>query len=157
MRRAAAAGAALLLIALSPHAAGADLRACGEVPPAAVELPAGCALLLARALWLSGDRPTDASIQLQARDAAQDAWIGADKVKHLGVSFMVTLSTQYFLVRRMDLPDDRAWRASAATALAFGLFKELADSQRPHQPLFSWRDMAWNAAGVAAAVAVILL
>jgi uncharacterized protein YfiM (DUF2279 family) len=115
-----------------------------------------CAVFAARAIWLNpAGYEVDDSFQMYQTARDEDRWLGSDKLMHFGVSFMLTLSTQYFLVHRMDLPNDRAWPVSAGTALAFGLFKELADSQREHRPLFSWRDMAANAAGVGAAVVVI--
>lgn len=116
-------------------------------------LRAECRALLDQVMWLGEFEPSGATV----RHAPDDPWIGRDKAMHYGVSALLTLSTQYVLVRQMDMTDERAWPVSAGTALAFGLFKEFADSQRPHQPLFSWRDMAWNAAGVATALAVILL
>lgn len=86
-----------------------------------------------------------------------DPWLGPDKALHAGASLLLTLSGQYVLASKMNLPEERAWPVAAGTALAFGLFKELADSQRPQNPLFSWRDMAANTAGVALGVAIILL
>lgn len=138
--------------------AAADTPDCHQQSAATTaEHALPCAVLVARAIWL-GPQPMDESFQL-VRDepAVGDRWFGSDKVMHFGVSFVLTLSTQYVLVHQMDLPGDRAWPVAAGTSMAFGLFKELADSQREHRPHFSWRDMAANTAGVAVALAVILL
>jgi len=117
------------------------------------------AVYLAHAVWLTADmEQLQEYIQFfQGPPGAADEWLGPDKLLHFGVSAMLTLSTQYFLVHQMDLPNDRAWPVSAGTALAFGLFKELADSQRSRDPLFSWKDVTANAAGIGFALAVILL
>lgn len=87
-------------------------------------------------------------------DAPPDEWLGRDKALHFGASFLLTLSGQYVLVDKADLSNGRALPVSAGSALALGLLKEVADSQRPVHPLFSWRDLAADAAGVALAAAV---
>ncbi len=86
--------------------------------------------------------------------APPDDWLGRDKALHLGASFLITLSGQYVLVDKADLSNGRALPVSAGVALALGLAKEVADSRRPRHPLFSWRDLAADAAGVALAAAV---
>lgn len=141
--RPAAVLAGLILLATGGTPAAAD-------PPAGV--PAASSPLAARAVWLV---PADTLVAAPAGPA--DPWLGQDKLLHFGASLTITLSTQYVLVSRMGLPERNAWPVAAGTALSMGLFKELADSQRPRQPLFSWRDMAWNAAGVGTALLVILL
>jgi len=112
--------------------------------------------LVARAVWLSpiGVAPDD-TVAVATRP--HDPWLGPDKALHFGASFLLTLSGQYVLVSKMDMRERQAWPVAAGTSLALGLFKELADSQRPVRPLFSWRDMAWNTAGVATAVVIILI
>lgn len=86
--------------------------------------------------------------------APPDDWLGRDKALHAGGSFLLTLSGQYVLVEKAGLSNGRALPLSAATALALGLVKEVADSRRARHPLFSWRDLAADAAGVALAAAV---
>lgn len=113
--------------------------------------------LVARAVWIS-PHVFDISYETLTGSTPQaaDPWIGPDKLMHFSATFLLTLSGQYFLENKMRLEDLRAVPVAAGTAFALGLFKELADSQRQHRPLFSWRDMAWNSAGIAAAVIVIL-
>ena len=86
--------------------------------------------------------------------APPDDWFGRDKALHVGASFLLTLSGQYVLIEKADLSNERALPVSAGVALALGLAKEVADSQRTRHPLFSWRDLAADAAGVALASAV---
>lgn len=87
--------------------------------------------------------------------APPDAWLGRDKALHAGASFLLTLSGQYVLVDKAELSNSRALPISVGTALALGLLKEVSDSRRERHPLFSWRDLAADAAGVALAIAVV--
>ena len=84
-----------------------------------------------------------------------DEWLGRDKALHAGGSFLLTLSGQYVLTDKAGLSDARALPVSAAAALALGLVKEVSDSRRARHPLFSWRDLAADAAGVALAALVV--
>ncbi|MGB3542745.1 hypothetical protein [Rubrivirga sp.] len=86
-----------------------------------------------------------------------DEWIARDKALHLGGSFLLTLSGQYLLTDKTSLEDGDALPIAAASALALGLLKEVADSQRDQNPHFCWRDLAADAAGVALAAGVIAL
>lgn len=81
-------------------------------------------------------------------------WYLRDHVLHGGGSFLITLSSQYVLTDKGGLTNGRALPFAAGGTLALGLAKEIADSRRTGAPEFSWRDLAWDAAGVAAAVAV---
>jgi beta-lactamase class D len=86
-----------------------------------------------------------------------DEWIARDKALHLGVSFLMTLASQYVLERRAEMDDEEALPLSAGFTLAVGLGKEVADSQRTRAPAFSWRDLVADAVGVALAALVIVL
>lgn len=86
-----------------------------------------------------------------------DEWVARDKALHFGVSFLLTLSGQYVLTDKADLSNARALPVAAGSALALGLLKEVADSRRPRDPHFCWRDLAVDAAGVALAAAVVAL
>ena len=87
--------------------------------------------------------------------APPDEWLGRDKAFHAGGSFLLTLGGQYLLVNKHGLSEGQALPVSAATALALGLVKEVSDSRRARDPLFSWRDLAADAAGVALAALVV--
>ncbi|MEM9996805.1 MAG: hypothetical protein AAF809_03805 [Bacteroidota bacterium] len=86
-----------------------------------------------------------------------DPWLGRDKALHVGASLLLTLSGQYVLVNKLDASEGDAWPLSASGALAVGLLKEVADSRRARNPLFSWRDLAADAVGVGLGLAVIWL
>lgn len=92
----------------------------------------------------------------RASGAPPDEWIARDKALHLGASFLLTLSAQYVLVSKAGASEERALPVSATTALAFGVAKEVWDSRRSVGPLFSLRDLAADALGVALAAGLIL-
>lgn len=107
----------------------------------------------ARAVWLMAD--TTAVPAPPPRPV--DPWLAPDKALHLGAGFLIALSTQFVLEGKLDVERDPAWMLSFGTATAAGLAKELYDSQRPHRPFFSWRDLVATSAGGALAVGLILL
>lgn len=74
---------------------------------------------------------------VMACSARDDDWTGSDKAAHFGVSLAVGIGTS-------RLSDD-TWTAFGL-ALVPGVAKELYDSTRDCNR-FSWKDMAWNAAG----------
>jgi len=78
-----------------------------------------------------------------------DLWIARDKAMHASASFLLTLSGQYVLTDKAGLTNGQALPVSAATTLALGVLKEVADSRRAVGPHFSWRDLAADAVGVA--------
>jgi uncharacterized protein YfiM (DUF2279 family) len=149
--------AAFLLSPVQAPAAGPPAGPDGsgtDCPGAVQDTPSP---LAARAVWLA--LPAGAAFH-EGRPhvaAPNDPWFGPDKILHFGASFLLTVSGQYMVETKMGLPEQRAWPVAAGTSLALGLFKELADSQRERNPLFSWRDMTANALGVGAGVALILL
>lgn len=85
-------------------------------------------------------------LALQVR--AADPWLGADKVKHFFVTFFVQ-SVAYSTLRATNVGHESSLLGSGALALGVGLGKELVDRRRTGR--FSPRDLAWDAAGVAAA------
>ncbi len=83
-----------------------------------------------------------------------DPWLGRDKFRRAGGSFLLTLSGQYVLTDKTGMSDRAALPLSAVAALGIGLTKEILDSQRARYPQFSWRDLAADALGVALGVGV---
>ena len=86
-----------------------------------------------------------------------DPWLGIDKAQHFTFSALFVLAGQYVLTDKAGLSDGRALPIACAGTLALGLAKEVADANRPRRPLFSWRDLAADAAGVAVGAAVVAL
>ena len=87
----------------------------------------------------------------------EDAWLGRDKALHFGASFVLTLAGQYVFTDKADLSNGAALPLSASVALGVGIAKEVADSQRAVNPLFSLRDLAADALGVAVGALVTRL
>jgi putative lipoprotein len=91
-------------------------------------------------------------VSLQA-PVARDGWFGEDKAKHFVASFVVT-SLSASAARAAGLaPPASAW-AGGAAASAAGVWKELRDRRIPGETV-SLKDLAWDAAGVAAGVALM--
>lgn len=90
-------------------------------------------------------------------EGPRDAWWAHDKVKHLVVSTLWTLSTQYVLVAKAEWSDGDALPASVGSAAAVGLAKEVYDRRVGATGHFSWKDLAADAAGIGLGSIVILL
>jgi uncharacterized protein YfiM (DUF2279 family) len=73
-----------------------------------------------------------------------DAWLGADKFKHAAMSYAITAYT-------FAATDSEP--AAVATAALSGILKEIYDRKRGS--LFSFRDLVWDAAGIALGYAIV--
>jgi len=89
------------------------------------------------------------AVPQRAQPQAADAWFGEDKAKHFAMSFF-TVTVTHAVGRAAGLENGPATAVGAATGVAAGLGKEWYD-RRDHG-LFSFRDLVWDAAGVALAV-----
>lgn len=105
----------------------------------------------------AGERSRAAVSNDDAWRWADDDWTGRDKALHFGASALLTLSGQYVLVQKLHATDGEAAPFSSGAALAVGLAKEVHDARRPAGSGFSLKDLAWDAAGVAAALVVVAL
>lgn len=101
---------------------------------------------------MSGVRPL-----ASAAPPPADRWLARDKAMHLGASFGIALGGYLVLTEGAGLDRTPARPLAAGAALAAGLAKEYADERRTRHPLFSWKDLAADAAGVALALAVTTL
>jgi uncharacterized protein YfiM (DUF2279 family) len=119
------------------------------------------ALLLAAGLTLAGAsiHASPAGDDGPARPApplhggpSPDAWLAEDKLRHLGASFAIA-SFASAGARGLGIGRDGARAVAAGAGLAAGLLKEISDRRRGGG--FSLRDLAWDAAGVAAALFVL--
>jgi len=81
-----------------------------------------------------------------------DAWLGRDKFLHFAASAVIQ-GTAYAAFHRGARYTVAAQRASLVT-LAVGVGKELYDWRRPAAHDASWRDLAWDGIGGAAATVV---
>lgn len=92
------------------------------------------------------------SLNVGAAAPPPDRWLAEDKLKHFFASFAATtLASGAARAAGLDALDSA--RAGAGFGLGAGLWKELRDVRRGDP--FSYRDLAWDVAGVGAAVAVV--
>jgi putative lipoprotein len=85
--------------------------------------------------------------------AADDPWLANDKYLHFGVSAVLAGGTYGLGVgccERRDL----SLAAGAGIGLGLGIVKELLDLTGSGRP--SWKDFAWDVAGVATGLAISL-
>lgn len=141
--------AALLVFAFLPERAGAE-----DGPPPLDERTVAFALQY-------GSVPGDAgqvAAQTKVRASQpRDDWWARDKAKHLAVSTLWTLSTQYVLVAKVDWSERDALPVSVASAATVGLAKEVYDRRVGPTAYFSWKDLVADAVGIGIGAAIVLL
>lgn len=81
----------------------------------------------------------------QAPVVLEDRWLAEDKLRHFTMSFAVV--QMGYGAARFALDHDPALGAAVGMGVALGIGKEVVD-RRIGRP-FSFRDLAWDAAGVA--------
>jgi uncharacterized protein YfiM (DUF2279 family) len=82
----------------------------------------------------------------------RDSWLGEDKWKHYFVSFIAT-SLAASGARAAGVGHRTSLIVGAGAGTAVGVLKELDDRRRPNSTP-SFRDMAWDLAGVGTGVVV---
>jgi uncharacterized protein YfiM (DUF2279 family) len=80
--------------------------------------------------------------------------IGFNKIQHAAVSCLLTLSSQYVMVNKSGIDENKALSYSVGTSVAIGLTKELNDCQTKGNS-FNWGDLIANGIGIAIAVLII--
>ncbi len=88
---------------------------------------------------------------------AADPWLAPDKAKHLGASFLLTLSGQYVLTSKLPFSERGALPLSIAGAALVGLGKEVYDWKVKPSHHFCRRDLVADGLGIALAAGLILL
>jgi putative lipoprotein len=83
---------------------------------------------------------------------APDRWFGEDKVQHFLLSFAVT-NLSYGTARLVGMDHSPAQVTAGITAGAAGIGKEIYD--RSTGGHFSFKDLAWDGAGIAAGITLI--
>jgi uncharacterized protein YfiM (DUF2279 family) len=84
---------------------------------------------------------------------ANDSWFARDKLLHAAASAVVQ-GTAYALFHRDARYTVAAQRATIVTVVV-GAGKELYDLKHPTRHRASWRDLAWDGVGAAAATVVV--
>lgn len=85
--------------------------------------------------------------------APGDGWVGADKVKHFLTSAFVQSAT-YATLQAAGAERGPALVGASVVTLSAGVGKEWLDRRRGGP--FSGRDLVWDAAGAAAATALLV-
>lgn len=83
-----------------------------------------------------------------------DRWFAEDKLKHFAVSFVIT-SVSASAARFAGVDRHSSVVIGAGVGAAAGLAKELRDARPTNPGTFSYRDILWDIAGIAAATAVV--
>jgi putative lipoprotein len=83
---------------------------------------------------------------------ARDSWFGVDKIKHFFLSAFVT-SVSYSAIQAAGANRKTAMTGAVGASLAVGVAREVYN--RRTTKLFSFKDLAWDAAGTAAAAAML--
>lgn len=140
-----------------------SVGACTAVPPSLVALPVPAEARVLAAPPVPAEARALPSLQLPALLPAHpaapaaadttapgvDAWFAEDKLRHFFMSFAAT-SLAYGAARTAGLGHGPAEVAAGASAAAAGVWKEIRD--RRHGGPFSFRDLAWDGLGIAAAL-----
>ena len=83
-----------------------------------------------------------------------DRWFAEDKLKHFAVSFVIT-SVSASAARFAGVDRHSSVLIGVGAGAAAGLAKEISDARPTSPGTFSYRDIIWDIAGVAAATAVV--
>jgi uncharacterized protein YfiM (DUF2279 family) len=83
---------------------------------------------------------------------ARDPWFGPDKVKHFFVSAFVH-SGAFSAMRAARVSHSNAQAIAGVTSISIGVGRETYDRRRGRP--FSFKDLAWDAAGIVAAAALL--
>lgn len=146
-------GLAVLLSAPGPAAAQAR---AARLPGSPRAEPCPATPAPGRGCWNPGPGPAAAirrriGVDLEDPTRPPDHWFAPDKLKHFFLSFGTTgfVFAGANAAYRNEAP---GWIAPSVAGFA-GLGKEMAD--RRHGWGFSFRDLVWDAAGIAAALAIL--
>ncbi len=80
--------------------------------------------------------------------------ISFDKVQHVAVSGLLTLSSQYIMVNKSGFSEQKALSYSVSSSALFGLAKEFNDCKTKERS-FDWGDLIADGVGLAIAVFII--
>ena len=83
---------------------------------------------------------------------AMDGWFGADKMKHFFMSAFIQ-SLTYSSVRAAGASHDCAYLSATAATVGFGVGREIYDGRVKRA--FSYKDLVWDGAGLAAGMVLV--
>ena len=83
---------------------------------------------------------------------AADGWFGADKMKHFFMSAFIQ-SMAYGSARAAGASHDGAFVSATAATVGFGIGRAIYDGRV--KKAFSYKDLVWDGAGLAAGMALV--
>ena len=83
----------------------------------------------------------------------RDSWFGIDKIKHFFISAFIE-SVSYSALQAAGVNRRAALGGAIGVSAAVGVARELHDRRVPGNR-FSYRDLTWDAIGIAAGTAVL--
>ena len=84
---------------------------------------------------------------------ARDSWLGIDKIKHFFISAFLE-SVSYSALQAAHVNRRPALAGAIGVSAAFGVARELHDKRTPGNH-FSYRDLTWDALGIAAGTVML--
>ena len=97
-------------------------------------------------------RATRRAFLLLAFPFAMDGWLGADKLKHFFMSAFIQ-SMAYSSARAVGVSHDGAFVSATAATVGFGVGREIYDGRVKRA--FSYKDLVWDGAGLAAGAVMV--
>ena len=83
----------------------------------------------------------------------RDSWFGIDKIKHFFISAFIE-SVSYSALQAAHVKRRPALAGAIGVSAAFGVARELHDRRTPGNH-FSYRDLTWDAVGIAAGAVML--
>ena len=84
---------------------------------------------------------------------ARDSWFGIDKIKHFFLSAFIE-SVSYSALQAAHVKRRPALAGAIGVTAAFGIAREIQNKRTPGN-WFSYRDLTWDAIGIAAAAPML--
>ena len=84
---------------------------------------------------------------------ARDSWFGVDKIKHFFLSAFIE-SVSYSALQAAHVKRRPALAGAIGVTAAFGIAREIQNKRTPGN-WFSYRDLTWDAIGIAAAAPML--
>ncbi|MBN8705140.1 MAG: DUF2279 domain-containing protein [Bacteroidetes bacterium] len=85
-------------------------------------------------------------------NTTSDSWLGDDKIKHVTLSYVLTVAGTVVIKKETQSPNPEI--PAAAGVLLLGIGKEIRDSFQPGNH-FCFKDLVWDAAGLLLAVGLL--
>lgn len=95
------------------------------------------------------------TFRIAASSREPDRWFAMDKFWHFSASFVSVGAGYQLCANRLGIDHRPATAAAASGTFSLGIAKEFYDLFGPARH-FSWKDLAWDAAGIGAGYLVFI-